>query len=88
MKTYKEYTSEPEPWQHLAMSIIEQAFLDLRPLSGNRKCRKAKQIDRNSAIHFIRSDWCKTLLTFSDTHIDHDTIVLKGEEAYAEKASS
>lgn len=56
-----------EPYSHLAVSIILQAYDDLKALDGaERGYVEQSPVNRWEIINFFRSNWCGLLLTCQD----------------------
>ena len=57
-----------EPYSHLAVSIILQAYDDLKALQGADKAyAESSVVSKWEIINFFRSNWCGILLSFQET---------------------
>lgn len=53
-----------DPYSHLAVSIIIQAFEDLKALEGEEKATLVSgTVYRSEVLHFLKSEWCGMLLS-------------------------
>lgn len=53
-----------DPYSHLAVSIIIQAFEDLKALDGEEKAvLYSSTVERTEILRFLRSEWCGLLLS-------------------------
>ena len=56
------------PYSHLAISIIIQAFRDLKALDGEEQAILASGVvGRYEILNFLRSEWCSLLLSCQST---------------------
>lgn len=53
-----------DPYSHLAVSIIIQAYEDLKALDGEEKAViDSSTVGRAEILRFLRSEWCGLLLS-------------------------
>ena len=63
-----------DPYSHLAVSIIIQAFDDLRALNGQERITFIGQvINKHEVVNFFTSDWCDFLLSCQNA-VSHEQL--------------